>query len=95
MSESILTTFKQIRDQLEKLNIHHVRKLLDTELIDEKNDLIDLYNAEVKPLPKGDPVKLEILMILADLGIYPCKLPSVQELIENAEKYDNYTKYIE
>jgi len=91
---TIIETIKEIRDALENVNIHKVRKMFNTTLSDERDHLIDLYNIEIKQLPKGDPIKLEVLMILADLGIYPCKLPSVQELIENAETTDNYTKYL-
>ena len=72
---SIIDQLKEVTEVLSKLDRKDVKIMMDGVFKDDKDKLLELYEKEVSILEKGDPVKLEILKLLNELGVQPVKLP--------------------
>jgi hypothetical protein len=60
---------KDVYDTLALVNCSKAKWYTDAYLEDDVKDLLQSYEKEVAPLPDDDPVKIEMLHILAYLGI--------------------------
>lgn len=73
-SQELLNELNHIKDQLSHLDIAEVKNLMNNELKDDRDLLLEKFNEELSNLPKNNNVKLNALLILANMGIYPEKL---------------------
>lgn len=60
---------KDVYDTLALVNCSKAKWYTDAYLEDDVKDLLQSYEKEVAPLPDDDPVKIEMLHIMAYLGI--------------------------
>jgi len=65
--KEIIKELKEIREIIKNNEIKFLNSKND--YLDEKKEIIDLYNKEIAQLDKSDLVKIEILSILYDIGI--------------------------
>lgn len=61
----------EIRQALAKINIELLQRQVHTHLEEEAQELLEYYKKEIEPLDKADPLKIEVLTLLIELGIDP------------------------
>lgn len=70
---------KMIRNRFRFIDMNIVRKFVLEQMGDDVNDLRERFDKEISVLPNDDPLKLEILQTLGDLGITIYKKPEKKE----------------
>lgn len=65
----IWNELKDIRNKLNGVPFEDIRTYIKTHMKDEVSSLQDMFNKDFGALPRSDPLRMEILQTLGELGI--------------------------
>lgn len=70
MSKGILMeALQDLRQVMARFDRRAVKKMINTELADDRDSLIEQFHLEFDHMQTNDEVRLEALILLAELGI--------------------------
>jgi len=80
-ADFLLNELKEMKDKFKDVPKSIIQRIVEKNLQEEKKAILQLYEDEVSSLPRGDPIKLEIINIMLWLGINPFDKMDINETL--------------